>query len=277
MIARALRDGLTATVDGVFALFRDVSPWPALIAGGAIVALLMLGLFRGLTKSNELEKRRNIFLARALELVLYRHSLRANAISFVRLLAANVRYLACLALPFLAATLVVVPLLIQFEGWFERRPLAVGERTAVDVTLASDYPVDTTDVAIGLSPGLRLDSPIVRIASRNAVAFRIAAVEEGTGHMDVGVGSTAERADIPVGPRLCRVTPLRVQAGLSREFWHPGAPPLDAPSPITRIHVQYPERILEFGLYDASWLEAELVIIFMFALLLARPLGVSLF
>lgn len=273
---RFLNLPLNFIADQIMRPWRSFSPWVALVVVSLLTAGVMVLLFRWTSNQAAVRTTRNRLLARTLELLLFRHDMAVSLSACGRILAEDARYLASLLRPMIVGAAPIVLIFVQASGWFEGRPLAVGETAVLEVQLSPTHSVESSEVSLKLPECVRLDSMAVRIPSQNTVAWRLAAVAPGVESIEVQVAGRVEPKSVAVGPDFVRVSPHRPAAGFWSEFWNPKEPPLPAGTPIAGIEVHYPPRVLSIGLHDIPWTVAALVLMMGFGLILGRLLGVRL-
>jgi hypothetical protein len=268
---------LARVLDAGMSPARGESVWPVLLMAGGVGTLAMLGVYRLFSNPVVLMRRRERMLARALEMVLFRHDLPASTAAVGRTLGANGRYLVSMLLPLIVTALVLSPLFVILAGWLEWRPLKVGESTVVEVSLKSDAPVLSTPIKVNLSPGLKQTSDMVRSLNRNALFFRIQAMTEGDATIGLETDDTVEQKSVAVGTAMRRVACERTVAGERASWFSPLESTLPPSSRIERISVQMPRREIDAGSWTVSWLTLEVLIIGGLGILLARVFRIALF
>jgi hypothetical protein len=207
---------------------------------------------------------------------MFQHDLRVSLTACGRILLANAAYLLQFLRPMAVAVIPLALIFVQIESWFDRRPLQAGEQTVLTVELDSSRPVLKESVSVKLSDNLRLDSLPVRIPTRNELAWRITAVEDGSHWVDVTVGSVKERKSLSVSDRLVRLSSHRESIGIVRQLLAPSESPLDSAGPVRRMQITYPARELLIGQTEVSWLVAGFVLMMVFSLGLGRVFGVRI-
>ncbi len=262
--------------DLLFAPWNAESPWPSLIFGSLVVALIMVGLFHVSSNQQSLKLSRNRLIARTLELLLFRHDARVSLTACGRILAANFWYLAAFARPMAVALVPMMFLFVQFAAWFEYRPLKVGETALVEVELLQSQSVVNTPVEAAVSDGLTLDGEGVRIPQSNEVCWRIKTQQEGDGWIDITINGVTERKQCIVGEGMVKLSPRRTAADVWQQILYPVEPPIAGESPLVRIDVRYPPRELTFGETEVHWIVASILIMMVGGLAIGKLFGVSI-
>lgn len=252
------------------------SPWPSLIAGSVVAAALMVLLFSWTSSPSLVRRRRNLLIARTLELLLFRHDARVSLTACRRILRANGSYLAAFLKPMAASLIPLFLIFVQLAAWFEFRPLRAGESALLTVSLSPKFSVLDSPVELRLPDSLVADGLPVRIPRTNELCWRILVKSESEAWAEIHVNNTVERKQIAVGPEFTKVSSLKVSAGSWLELLHPVEQPLSTAGPLERIEVIHPERILRIRDFDADWLVTSLLIMIAAGLLIGRIAGVSL-
>lgn len=252
------------------------SPWPGLISGSLVVALLLITSFYMFTDPSAILISRNRVVARTLELLLFQHDLRTCLTTCGRIFVANSAYLSRYLFPVLVSLGPLLLIFVQLECWFERRPLADGEQTVLTARIDSAYPVNEVEVNLKVSENLQVDSEPVRVRSENEIAWRVRAVAPGEGWGEVTVAHVAQRKSVSTGKRFLRVSPDRNSPGFLSELKAPSEMPLEASCPIRQLSIVYPRREILLGQMEISWLFASLTLTLIFSLVLGRALGVRI-
>ncbi len=265
-------------LNGLFDLLMwpciGTSPWPGLIVASFFSAAMFVALFRVSSHQHALRRARNRLVARTLELLFFQHDLRVTLTACGRIFATNVAYLIQFLLPMAIGSLPLILLFAQFESWFERRPLKMGEQVVLTIQLDAGHSVMSSPVELRHSAHVRTDTPAMRIPSRNELAWRLVAVVPGQGWVEVTLDGVCERIALSTGDQVTRIGPRRDGGGVINELFAPSEPPLAASGPFRRLEISYPRREIDLGGRSFSWPVIVIVLMMVFSLVLARLLGV---
>lgn len=263
-----------AIVDALLAPFGSL--WPALTAAALVTAVAMLLIIRCTSSPERIRRAKNRFVARVLELVLFRDDAWVSLTAGGRILAANFGYLRTLLAPLAISTVPCLLLLSQLGCWFANRPLRVGEAALVEVTLRDSFPVMERAIDLALPAGLESETLPLRVPSLPAVDFRVRARQVGADSIEVEVeGEAPVRKQIAVGDRFQKVSQIRTARGGWDRFLNPAEQPIDSSSSIAQVLVAHPRRQLLLGSREVDWLLSFVVLTIVFGLLLKRPLRVQ--
>lgn len=269
---------LNLVINGLFDLlmrpFMGHSAWPGLIATSFVTSIVLVILFHLTSNPNAIRRTRNRLLARTLELLMFQHDLRASFTACGRILLTNAAYLFQFLRPMAAGLIPLLLIFVQMESWFDRRPLRVGEQTVLTAEIGPSLSVLELATELQSADILKIDSPPVRVPSKNELAWRIVAIGKGAGWIDVKCDGVSERKSLVTGDHLNRLSQTRESHGIFRQLYSPSEPPLDISSPIRRIAVSYPRRELLIGQTDVPWIVAAFVLIMVFSLALGRLFGI---
>lgn len=254
--------------------FRVQSAWPGLIAASLVASIVLVVLFHFSSNPNAIRRTRNRLLARTLELLMFQHDLRASFTACGRILTANAAYLFQFLRPMAVGLIPLVLIFVQMESWFDRRPLRIGEQAVLSVEIDQSRSVLDQSIGLQLPEMLKIDSPPVRIPSKNEFAWRIAATASGNGWVEVISGGIKERKSLSTGDQLVRLSKTRESNGMLQQLFSPSEPPLDNGGPIRRMQVSYPRRELLIGQSEVPWLLAAFVLIMVMSLILGRLFGI---
>ncbi|MSR58083.1 MAG: hypothetical protein EXS05_10455 [Planctomycetaceae bacterium] len=262
-------------VDGLLKPF--VRPWPALTASALVTAIVMLLIIRWTSSPERIRRAKNRFVARVLELVLFRDDAWVSLTAGGRILLANAVYLRTLLVPLAASAVPCLLVLSQLSCWFENRPLRIGESALVEVALRDSFPVMERSVDLSVPAGIGLETEALRIPSLPAVDWRVRARNEGADWIEVQVaGEGPVRKQIAVGEQFKKVSQIRTARKWWEQFLNPAESPIDDSSSLVQVMVAHPRRQMLLGSREVDWLLAFAVLTIVFGLVLKRPLRVQI-
>lgn len=262
--------------DWLIGTWASSSVWIALVLASAIMSLLLIGVFQLGANPAGIRAARNRFIARTLELLLFRHDGRVLLTACGRILSANVHYLGQFLRPVLIGALPMTLLATHGLAWFEHRPFQPGEQFVVELKLDDRYAVSDTPVEILRAAGLsHLVGPVV-IPSSHEICFRFTAEDATEGELVLRVGSVEYQQPIPIGGRMVRVSPTIRPSGWFTQLLYPADQPLPAEGPIVNWQVHYPTRQLWIGNWEFSAPTIGVAMTLAFTVLGAWACGTSL-
>ena len=266
---------VNALGDLLLSPFRGVNPWPGMLAISFVMSIVFVLVFKVFSNQCALKRKKGRMMARALELLLFRHDMVVSLTAFGRLAAANLSYFGELFKPIAVSLIPTLLVLIQIACWYEYRPFAVGDPILVQVDFSDDFPVMSGDVEFVPSAGLEIETESLQSPTLNQANWRLRAGADGFNWVDVKTDDASIRKEIVVGNRLLKVSDRRVRGGFWDTMFHPVEPPIEYAVPIQQVRVYYPHRQLFVAGVEVPWVIAFLVLTMFFGLLIGRIFKVS--
>lgn len=264
-----LNPASTAAGDWVFGLFDGWPIWTGLFVLPLVAGQLMLIVFRYTSNQDAIGRIKDDMKADLLALKLYKDELRVTFLSQVRLLRSAARLQRYLLAP-VAVMLVPMSLgLAQIGVRYQWRPLRVGERANVIMTV--DGTVKPSTVQMDASPGLAVEAGPIAATMEDGVEliWRILGEAAGRYQLRFHVGKNVEKKEVVVDGRLARVGAERPGNSWTARLLHPTEAPLPAGSPVKSIRIDYPSR--ESIVYGADWWIVSFFVLAMAVALLLKP------
>ena len=255
--------------------FRGENGWPGMLTVSCISAALFVLVFRIFSDQRALKYNKGRMLARALELLLFRHDIIVSLTAFPRLAVANASYFKELLKPVAIGLIPSILLLIQLACWYEHRPFVVGEPVLVTAEFADGFSIMDRKINLVASDGLDDRTDGLRVPTLNQINWRLRAQATGPAWVEVGDQDVPVRKEIVVDTRMQKLSDSRVQVGLWNEVLHPCEPPIPSASPLQRIDVHYPRRQLFVAGMDVPWPIVFVVLTMVFGLFFGRWMKVS--
>ncbi len=236
--------------------FAWLSAWPVWLQIGVtalpltVVALLV---YRLVSDQPGIVRTKNRIKAYLLELWLYKDDPRVLLAAQGRVFWHSLVYLKHALLPVAVLLLPVGLLTAQVESRFAFRTPTADESLLVVATVAP--PDDLLQkVATLAAPGVRVETPPLRVTSAGQVLWRVSGEAAGPHWLDVQVGAAGTTRELLVG--AAGHPPLATElfrADDWRSLAHPASPPLPANGAVS-VLVDYPRARGSFaGLSSASW------------------------
>jgi hypothetical protein len=213
----------------------DLLIWPV-VAG--VVALLV---YKHVSNQKGIARAKQGIQVHLLEVVLYRDDLGGVLVSTAKALGQNALYLGFNIVPMIVMFLPMTVVLVQLVANYGYSPLPAGSRPLLEVQLAHDAPVKSTEVKLDLPPGLSLDAPPVR-TPEGKIVYRLKADTVGDYVVHVTAGGETQDKGVVVGGDPLKVPVLRTNS--LEAFLYPGEDALPSDSVFTRIGLKYPDRPL---------------------------------
>jgi hypothetical protein len=156
----------------------------------------------------------------------------------IALLRDNLQLVRLLLTPALLLTIPMTWLFLQLDAAYGHRPLSPGEPAVVTAQL--NRPIDPGD-RFDLSPaaGIAVETPAVRVAGENQVAWRIRPEADGASALTLSVNGHSVRKTVAAGGSRTLLSPRRTHS-LTQFLLHPEEPRIPA-GDIAWIEIAYPE------------------------------------
>jgi hypothetical protein len=164
--------------------------------------------------------------------------------------------------------------LTQLQFHFGYAEVGVGEPVLVTAGLKSRG--DLPDVALELPRGVHLESGAIRFPALQQVVWRVAADASGEFVLRVRAGGATYEKTLCISPGLARRSPVRPARRLVDQLLYPSEAPLPGAAALASIGVAYADRPLDLIGWHVPWIAAYVVLSFAFALVLKKPLRVTL-
>ena len=264
-----------ALVGGVNALLGGASPAVVLLVHSLLIAVLAVAVYALVSNQRTIKATRNRMIARLLEIRLFGDDPISVLGSFRRVLTATALYIGASLKPLILLLPIVVLWIGQLSGWFEWRPLAKGESVVVSMKLKEGVSPVAQPASLQVPGEFVVETPAFRSVHSNEVAWRVKAVQSGSGMMQCSSGAATAEKEITASATMKRVSPKRVENRFWDRVLFPGEDALAKDSPVSEVRVDYPRRSMRFFDYEINWLVALFVASIAFALVVKRPFGVE--
>jgi uncharacterized membrane protein (DUF106 family) len=242
-------------VNGVFDVifypaFLLPSGW-ALFVISALTGFLMILIFKRVSNQSEIKRVKNRIWAHLLGLRLYRNDAALSIKAVLNMFANNGKYLTLAIKPLLILMIPVLLVIFQLASRYEFRPLKIGERAIVEVTVAQDVPL--TDVHLDSLPAIEIETSPLRILGENQISWRIRAVKEGIWTLRFRHGDRTVSKQLVIGEDWKKMAAHRVRGNSLRAMLFPAESVIPTDDFLKDIHVQYPQRDLVFAGVRIHW------------------------
>lgn len=268
-------DLLIKTCNGIgdlgFALLRPCSPAIALVVLSAVLGFVMLLIWRYTSNQKAIADVRRQISAHLLATRLFRDNLAVTFLAQRQIIWQALRLLGYSIRPMMIMMVPFVLVMAQIGLRYEPRPLAVGERAGVCVTLRSAERMYGMGDRIALPDDLAADAhDPCRAEALRTVDWRITPKQAGVHRLVFGDG--ADRVEMPlvVGGDLDRISTVR-GGGFWDRLLYSAEPAIPASSIFESIRIEYPSRSTPILGWDVHWLVSLLVLSIVFGLLF-KPL-----
>jgi hypothetical protein len=172
--------------------------------------------------------------------------------------------------------------LINMEFRYHYRPLKKSETALVTIRLPGGMEEWKDRVKLSLPDGLALAAPAVRIQERDPESremffesnWKVKVEKEGEYRVEIIAGNDVYAQKFLASRGSPRLNPV-VARGAGSAFWHPPLERFRNPAGYVRIEIMYPEADFPFLGWNTWWVWPFLIIMFIAAFALRRPLRVE--
>ncbi len=262
-------------------LFGLIS-WPLWLLGsmGVLVvvsflsALLALWIFGRYSNQEAIRTLRNRIRGNMLAVRLFRDSVSVVVALQVSIIRDTLTYLKYSLVPLPVLFVPFLLILIQLDMHLTLRPLRPGESALVKVKFATAVgPEDL--VSLETPKEVKVETPPVRIADLTVVVWRIRAEEPTRDFVTIHWRDRTVQKEVIVGDDKGSVSALRT-GKWTEVLLNPGEPPIQGPTVIESIRVDYPRRELSFFGWKIHWLILFFLFCTVFGFALKGVLGVEI-
>jgi hypothetical protein len=231
-----------------------LAAFSVLAAGGVLSAVAALRAFARFTDAAKIRTAKRQIKASLYEMRLFLDEPAVLLRAQKRLLTANLRYLGMMLLPLAIIAIPMFLLMTGLDAVYGNRALIPGEAAVVTVDVRSSVDLESTVPAIEATPGLAIETPVVRIPAEHRFCWRIRAVRAGSSSLRVLLDGGVFEKSVRAGAGFTFLSRQRIRSLLA---WM--LDPTEArlpPGPVERIEVDYPASgVTAFGvtLHWMAW------------------------
>jgi hypothetical protein len=245
----------------------------SLVLVSIAAGVLMMLLFKVASNPAAIQRAKRRVQAQLLALRLFGDEPAIVWRAQIRLLTGNVRYLAVMLVPILAAAIPFMLAYPHLQALYGKSALPVGSETIMTIRLRTAGAASPAP-KVDMPAGLRADAPPVRLSDGDGsdVSWRLLATGPVDGPVRIHIGSAEVTKAVQVGVSRGYVDETR-PAGILRWLADPGEAPIGGSS-VESVHVVYgDQRLSALGL-EWPWEAWFIAISVVTALLLKNRLGV---
>ncbi len=256
---------LNAFFNLIFAPFRAMNPWVAMLVISLLTGVLMIYIYKLVSNQEGILRTKNLIKAHLLELRLYKDSMATSFRSYGSILWCNVKYIGHALRPLLVMIIPVLLILIQLNSWFGYRSVREGEQFLVKVTLAEGRDPMQTNLELLPSPAYDVETPALRMIEEREIDWRLRAKRNGLAEIAFNLDGSPVAKSLAVGQRpVSRLSPLKPGGKFFDVAFNPSESPLAKGSALASIEVAYPEARLDFLGIHFHWLVAFFILSIIF-------------
>jgi hypothetical protein len=249
----------------LFAPFRGLNPWAAMLAVSLVTGVLMIFIYKLTSNQAGILRTKNLIKAHLLELRLYKDSMSTSFRSYGSILWNNAKYVGHALRPMLVMIVPILLILVQLNAWFAFRSLHQGEQFLLKVKLVDGQSPMQTDLALVPSPAYDIETPALRMEEEREIDWRLRAKAKGLHEIAFILNGRNVVKTLAVDQRpLTRLSALKPGRNFFDTAFNPSEPALAKDLPIKSIEVAYPEARLRFLGIGFHWLVAFFILSIVF-------------
>lgn len=232
--------------------FRGLNPFWALLAVSLVSGLLMLWVFALTSNQEGIRRSKDRVRGNLLGVRLFQHDVGVVLKLQVAILKETLQYLRYSFAPVLFLLLPVLLILVQLNLFFSLRPLTPGEQSLLTVKV-NGSPIMNSTVQLEESSGFIVETPPVRIPSRQEISWRIRAEESGSHRIRLNVDGESFEKDLVVGDAWTAISPVRTDDWLE-QLLYSGEQSLNSEGKVTSIQLAYSSLDFQMLGIPMDWL-----------------------
>lgn len=236
----------------VFAALSALGPVWGLIVLSIFTGILMLVIFKWASNQSGIKRIKNRIKAHLLELRLYKDDVNLSFNALGSIFSNNLKYLTFALKPMIILMIPMIIIIIQIAARYEYRPLQANESVIVNARF--DKNVDLRKVQLQTPEAIKIETPPLRIPSKQKIFWRLRAKETGKYTLEIQLPGETASKDILVGERLSSLASHRVQKSSLLTLVHTAEPSLPSNAAVKEIAIDYPHRELEILGMHIHWL-----------------------
>ena len=209
----------------------------------ALMALLILILFKYISNQHAIQQARDDIKAHMLAMKLFKDSLSVIIRAPWGVFRGALLLLLHSIRPMLVGLVPIVLLCSQLALWYQCRPLRTGEYTVVTMKLNGTIDSPWPAVTMKSTPAVELTTGPLRILSQREICWEIKARENGPGHLVFQVDDLQVEKELAIGDGFMRISDKRPGWHWIDIMLHPAEKPFRADSAVQSISIDYPQRI----------------------------------
>ena len=250
-----------------------LNPMWALLLLSVVGGVVMVWIFGKVSSQDRITLIKNRIRGNLLGVRLFQHDLGVVFRLQRGILSDTVRYVGLSLIPLLVLMPPVLVLLVELNLYFGAGPLPLDTPTMVTLQL-EEGTGPLPPVSLQVTQGLVVESPPVRVRTRNEISWRIRARQAGEETLTFQVGDRSVTKEVRTGPGWGATSPYRTGSVLE---WlgYPGEPLLDGSSSLRSIEVRHPPLDLRMWGYPVDWVLFFLVVSIVAGFAFKGPLGVE--
>lgn len=270
---------MRVVIDVTLYPFREFHPLIGLSLMSLVFGVIALLIFKWTSDQDKLEQVKNKIHAGIFEIRLFNDDLRAIFRAMFVILRHNLTYMRLALVPLVIMIPLLLPMLGQLQFHYGYEGLKVGDETLVKVEMNEKWPEgQRPNVMLEVPEGLRVKAGPVWAPSISELSWNVAAEEWGDYELEFQIEGETVTKTVQVADNIvARRSPVRPTSFLD-QLQYPAEAPVPSSMPVAKISMAYPHGNagIEGWENELTWILIFLVLSIVFALVLRKPLGVTI-
>lgn len=255
-------------------LFVWGSDYLQLIMLSFAAAFVFMLVFKKISNQSRIAYHRDQIIGHLLEISIYRDRLSRILVGQAAVFKHTFFYLGSIGKPFLILVVPMLLLCMQIESRFGYQPIRIGEPFLIKAQLDPKVLPQMTSAIERIfcrpSPGVKLETPALRIASESRTYWRAVAKSSGTHRIRVGIDGDPLFVDkgIVAGGMHENLNPVMAKASSWQFVLNASATPITPDAGLLSLSIGYPKK--RYSLFH--WQLSPIVFFFVLSLAFGIPL-----
>jgi len=256
---------------GLLFPFQNLPPYVGLTVISIITGLIIALIYNQVSNQSKLEEITRKIKAYLLQLVLFRHDLKVILSAQRKLLFYNLLYTKENLKPLLVMILPIFLIMVQLNSWYGYKPLEVGERALLTLTVKENSPRQSPVISLE-NPGLLKLSEELYIPKLGQYIWRMESRQAGSHKLKISYGNQEIEKIVTAGKpkKLPAISPIR-SSHSGKALFNPQEVPLEKGGDIEEVNISYREAKLSLpGGLRIPWLLYFFIISLLFGLVFKK-------
>lgn len=274
----AINTLMAALVGALMSPFRTMHPMVGLTIVSAVVAVIMLLVFKRTSNQGAIDAIKRKIHASLFEIRLFNDDIRFILRAQLDILRHNLTYVRLSFVPFLWMFVPLTLLIAQLQFIYGYDAIHPGDKAMVKVKLKEgwDRSAPKPDATLAATGGVEVASDGVWVPEKGEMAWNVLGKSAGSHALELTWNGEKISKSVDVGTGHGKRSPFRYAPGFVNAVLYPVEPPLPASSPLESIEVRYADaEVGAFG-WEAHWMIVFFILSLVIAFALRKPFGVTL-
>lgn len=266
---------LTRLFDAILTPFQKAAPVWGVAFLALLTAVFILVVYKLVSNQAAIARLKRQVQGHFLGIYLFRDDPAQVIGSLWRVCACSLRYVVYSLVPLAVVIVPIALICVQMQLRYGHASLMPGDRFIVSLEASPGATLTAEGIQLTASPGLKVETPPMRIPGLGELDWRIGVKETGDQYLEFVAGGIDIRKEIVIDSGVQRRYPITERESLLNSIINPGDRTLPSDSPVRSISVGYRSaRINLFGI-RMHWSIAYFLMAIIFGMLLKRFVGVE--